>query len=50
MRDWWTAESKTEDKVGGKAEFGFDNRGRVRKRQGKYAIDKRLICDFSPFV
>lgn len=24
LRGWWTADSKTEDKAGGKAEFGFD--------------------------
>jgi uncharacterized protein YndB with AHSA1/START domain len=29
LRGWWTADSKTEDRVGGKAEFGFDKRGTV---------------------
>ena len=29
LAGWWTADSKTEDKVGGKAEFGFDKRGTV---------------------
>jgi uncharacterized protein YndB with AHSA1/START domain len=29
LRGWWTADSKTDDKVGGKAEFGFDKRGTV---------------------
>jgi uncharacterized protein YndB with AHSA1/START domain len=28
-RGWWTADSKVEAKVGGKAEFGFDHRGMV---------------------
>jgi len=28
-RGWWTADSKVDVKVGGKAEFGFDNRGMV---------------------
>jgi uncharacterized protein YndB with AHSA1/START domain len=26
MRSWWTADTQMEEKVGGKAEFGFDNR------------------------
>ena len=26
MRSWWTADTTMEEKVGGKAEFGFDNR------------------------
>src|SRR5215470_15291899 len=25
-RDWWTADSNVDEKVGGKAEFGFDKR------------------------
>ena len=29
LRGWWTADSKTESAVGGKAEFGFDDRGTV---------------------
>jgi uncharacterized protein YndB with AHSA1/START domain len=29
LAGWWTADSKTEDKVGGRAEFGFDKRGTV---------------------
>jgi len=28
-RGWWTADSNVEAKPGGKAEFGFDNRGMV---------------------
>lgn len=28
-RGWWTADSKVDTKVGGKAEFGFDKRGMV---------------------
>ena len=28
-RGWWTADSRVEQKVGGKAEFGFDKRGMV---------------------
>lgn len=29
LREWWTADSRAEEKVGGKAEFGFDKRGMV---------------------
>ena len=29
LRGWWTADSKVDDRVGGKAEFGFDKRGSV---------------------
>jgi len=29
LRGWWTADSKTDSKVGGSAEFGFDHRGTV---------------------
>lgn len=29
MRHWWTADSQIDEKVGGKAEFGFDKRGMV---------------------
>jgi len=29
LRGWLTADAKAEERVGGKAEFGFDNRGMV---------------------
>lgn len=29
MRHWWTADTKMDEKAGGKAEFGFDKRGMV---------------------
>jgi len=29
MRSWWTADTRMEEKVGGKAEFGFDKRGMI---------------------
>ena len=29
MRNWWTADTQMEEKVGGKAEFGFDKRQMV---------------------
>ena len=29
LREWWTADSRAEEEVGGKAEFGFDRRGMV---------------------
>jgi uncharacterized protein YndB with AHSA1/START domain len=27
LRSWWTADTTSDDKAGGKAEFGFDRRG-----------------------
>ena len=29
LRSWWTADTKADEKIGGKAEFGFDKRGIV---------------------
>lgn len=29
LKGWWTADTKADEKVGGKAEFGFDKRGMV---------------------
>ena len=29
LRNWWTADTKADEKIGGKAEFGFDKRGIV---------------------
>ena len=29
LRSWWTADTRADEKVGGKAEFGFDKRGMV---------------------
>jgi len=29
LRSWWTADANAEEKVGGKAEFGFDRRAMV---------------------
>jgi uncharacterized protein YndB with AHSA1/START domain len=29
LRGWWTADTKADEKAGGKAEFGFDKRGMV---------------------
>ena len=29
MRHWWTADTRMDEKAGGKAEFGFDKRGMV---------------------
>ena len=44
LRGWWTADSKTDQKVGGKAEFGFDKRAIVfrmkieKLEQGKSVV------------
>jgi uncharacterized protein YndB with AHSA1/START domain len=29
MRSWWTADTRMEEKIGGKAEFGFEKRGMI---------------------
>ena len=29
LRSWWTADSKADEKISGKAEFGFEKRGMV---------------------
>lgn len=29
LRGWWTADTKTDEKAGGQAEFGFDRRGTI---------------------
>jgi uncharacterized protein YndB with AHSA1/START domain len=44
LAGWWTADSKTEDKVGGKAEFGFDKRGTVfRMKIDKLEAAKQVL-------
>ena len=48
FRGWWTADAKAESKVGGVAEFGFDNRSMVFRMKVE-ALDPgkrvRLSCD-----
>lgn len=45
LRSWWTADSKTDSKVGGSAEFGFDNRGTVfRMRIEELRPPARGLC------
>jgi len=44
LRCWWTADSTTDEKVGGKAEFGFDKRGTVfRMRIEQLEPGKRVV-------
>lgn len=44
LRSWWTADTKAEEKVGGKAEFGFDKRGTVfRMKIEKLDPGKRVV-------
>jgi uncharacterized protein YndB with AHSA1/START domain len=44
LAGWWTADSKTEDKVGGKAEFGFDKRATVfHMKIDKLEETKRVV-------
>ena len=44
MRHWWTADTRMDEKVGGKAEFGFDKRGMVfRINIDKLEPGKRVV-------
>jgi uncharacterized protein YndB with AHSA1/START domain len=44
LRSWWTADTKAEEKVGGKAEFGFDHRGMIfRMNIEKLEPNKRVV-------
>lgn len=44
LRKWWTADTKADETVGGKAEFGFDNRGMVFKMNlDKLEPSKRVV-------
>jgi uncharacterized protein YndB with AHSA1/START domain len=44
LRGWWTADTNADEKVGGKAEFGFDKRGMVfRMKIEKLDPDKRVV-------
>ena len=48
LRGWWTADTHTDGKVGGKAEFGFDNRAMVfRMRIEKLDPDKSVVWSCS---
>ena len=51
LQGWWTADSKTESKTGGEAEFGFDKRGTVfRMKIERLEPGKRLVwsCQGDP--
>jgi len=44
LRSWWTADSSSEERVGGKTEFGFDRRGMVfRMKIEQLDPDKRVL-------
>lgn len=44
LRSWWTADTTADEKVGGKAEFGFDRRGMVfRMKIEKLAPGKSVV-------
>ena len=44
LRNWWTADTNAEERVGGKAEFGFDRRGMVfRMKIEKLEPSKSVI-------
>jgi uncharacterized protein YndB with AHSA1/START domain len=44
LRGWWTADTKADEKVGGKAEFGFDKRAMLfRMKIEELDPDKRVV-------
>ena len=44
LRGWWTADTTADEKVGGKAEFGFDRRDMVfRMNIDKLEPEKRVV-------
>lgn len=48
LRGWWTADTNAEERVGGKAEFGFDRRGMVfRMRIEELAPGQRVVWSCS---
>jgi uncharacterized protein YndB with AHSA1/START domain len=44
LAGWWTADTTADEKVGGKAEFGFENRGMMfRMRIDELVPGKRVV-------
>ena len=44
LRSWWTADTQADERLGGKAEFGFDRRGMVfRMKIEELAPGKRVV-------
>ena len=43
MRSWWTADTTMEEKVGGKAEFGFDGRQMIFRMKIESLDPGRLV-------
>ena len=44
LRNWWTADTQADEKVGGKAEFGFSKRGMVfRMKIEKLEPGKQVV-------
>jgi len=44
LKGWWTADTHADERVGGKAEFGFDNRGMVfRMEIEELSPGKRVV-------
>jgi uncharacterized protein YndB with AHSA1/START domain len=44
LKGWWTADTRADEKVGGKAEFGFENHGMVfRMNIEELAPGKRVV-------
>jgi len=44
LRNWWTADTAADERAGGKAQFGFDNRGMIfRMNIDKLDPGKRVV-------
>jgi uncharacterized protein YndB with AHSA1/START domain len=44
LKSWWTADTRADEKAGGKAEFGFENRGMVfRMNIEELSPGKRVV-------
>jgi len=43
LAGWWTADAHAEQKIGGKAEYGFDRRGLSHDHQHTHADPGQLV-------
>lgn len=43
MKRWWTADTRMQEKAGGKAEFGFDRRGMVFRMKIEKLVPGRKV-------
>jgi uncharacterized protein YndB with AHSA1/START domain len=43
MQGWWTADTKMDEKAGGKVEFGFDKRGMVFRMKVEKLVPGKMV-------